>query len=127
MIVQENKPVFFPHHIDLSHRIFLTGDRWTSLTTGWRLGPPPEFELLAAGHGVPHAGAAERVHVLHDDERRLLQRHDGQMVVPLLGSRVEFEAGPHVEPHRQQAPLPLAHLRRRQREREREPRRRPTA
>lgn len=70
----------------------------------------PEFELLAAGYCVPHACAAERVHILHDDKRRLLQSNDGQVVIPLLRSRVQLESRPHVVPHRQWTSLPLANL-----------------
>lgn len=70
----------------------------------------PEFELFAARHSVPHAGAAERVHVLHDDKRRLLQSDDGQVVLTLLRTRVQLKARPHMVPHRQRASLPLANL-----------------
>lgn len=69
-----------------------------------------EFELLAARHSVPHAGSAQRVHVLHDDKRSLLQSYDGQVVLALLRSRVQVEARPHVVPHRQRTSLPLADL-----------------
>lgn len=75
---------------------------WTNIS--------PELELLAARHSVPHTGAAERVHVLHDDKRRLLQSDDGQVVLLLLGRRVQLEARPHVVPHGEGASLPLADL-----------------
>ncbi|TNN83566.1 hypothetical protein EYF80_006084 [Liparis tanakae] len=45
------------------------------------------------------ASAAERVHVLHDDKRRFLQSHDGQVILPLLGRRVQLKARPHVNSH----------------------------
>lgn len=70
----------------------------------------PELELFAAGYGVPHAGATERVHILHDDKRRLLQRYDGQVVVPLLCPTVKLKARPNMVPHCQRTSLPLANL-----------------
>ncbi len=69
------------------------------------------FDLFPAGYCVPHAGPAQRIHIFNNDERSLLQSHDGQVVVSLLRSWVQLKAGPHVVPHRQRASLPLTNLR----------------
>ena len=69
------------------------------------------FDLFPAGHGVPHAGPAQRIHIFHDDEWSLLQSHDGQVVV-LSGccASIQFITRPHMVLHGQGTILPFTHL-----------------
>lgn len=39
------------------------------------------FDVFAAGDRVPHAGAGQDVHVIHNDKGLLLQSHDGEVVL----------------------------------------------
>lgn len=71
-----------------------------------------ELELFSTWHSVPHAGPTERVHVLHNDKRCLLQSHNRQVVLLLLCSSEQLKVRPYVVPHRQRASLPLANLQR---------------
>lgn len=70
------------------------------------------FDLLPAGHRVPHARPAKWIHVLHNDERSLLQCHDGQVVVlPARCPPIQLIARPHVVFHGKGTVLPFANLR----------------
>lgn len=69
------------------------------------------FDVLAARHGVPHAGAREDVHVVDDDEGLLFQGDDGEVVLVRLLVAVGVVPGPHGEQQRQRPVLPAAHLR----------------
>lgn len=66
--------------------------------------------MLPAGHGVPHAGAREPLHVLHDDKGLLLQRDDGQVAVVQLGVAEGVEARPHWVFKRKAAVVQFPHL-----------------
>lgn len=66
--------------------------------------------MLAAGHGVPHAGAGEDVHVVDDDERFLLQGDDGEVVFIRILIAVGVVPRPHGEHQRQRSVLPPPHL-----------------
>lgn len=68
------------------------------------------FDVLPAGHGVPHAGAREPLHVLHDDKGLLLQRDDGQVAVVQLGVAEGVEARPHWVFKRKAAVVQFPHL-----------------
>lgn len=68
------------------------------------------LDVLAAGHGVPHARARQDVHVVHDDKRLLLQSDDGQVVLVCVLVPVRVVPGPHREHQRQGSVLPAAHL-----------------
>lgn len=67
--------------------------------------------MLSAGHGVPHAGAREPLHVLHDDEGFLLQRDDRQVAVVQLGVAEGVETRPHWVFKRKAAVVQFPHLR----------------
>lgn len=68
------------------------------------------FDVLPAGHRVPHAGAREPLHVLHDDKGFLLQRDDGQVAVVQLGVAERVEARPHWVFKRKAAVVQFPHL-----------------
>lgn len=68
------------------------------------------FDVLPAGHRVPHAGAREPLNVLHDDEGFLLQRDDGQVAVVQLGVAEGVEARPHWVFKRKAAVVQFPHL-----------------
>lgn len=53
------------------------------------------LDVLSARHRVPHAGTGEPLHVLHDNERFLLQGDDGQVVVIQLRIAEGVKARPH--------------------------------
>lgn len=68
------------------------------------------FDVLPAGHGVPHAGAGQPLHVLHNHEGLLLQSDDGQVVVIQLSIAERVETRPHRVLHSQAAVVQFAHL-----------------
>lgn len=68
------------------------------------------FYVFPAGHRVPHAGTSEPFYVLHNNERLLLQRDDGQVVVVHLGVTDGVEARPHRVLQCQAAVLQFPHL-----------------
>lgn len=68
------------------------------------------FDVLAAGHRVPHAGAGQTLHVLHDDEGCLLQGDDAQVVVVRLTVPKGVEARPDGILEGQGPVLPPTHL-----------------
>lgn len=68
------------------------------------------FDVLPAGHGVPHAGPGQPLHILHNDEGLLLQSDDGQVVVVQLGVAKGVETRPHRVLHGQAAVVQLPHL-----------------
>lgn len=68
------------------------------------------FDVLPAGHGVPHAGPSESFHVLHDYEGLLLQSDDGQVVVIQLSVTKGVETRPHRVFDRQAAIVQFPHL-----------------
>lgn len=68
------------------------------------------FDVLPAGHRVPHAGAREPLDVLDDNERFLLQRDDGQVAVVQLGVAEGVEARPHWVFKRKAAVVQFPHL-----------------
>ena len=69
--------------------------------------------MLAAGHRVPHAGARQTLHVLHDDEGRLLQGDDAQVIVIRLAVPEGVEAWPDGVLEGQGPVLPPTHLQQR--------------
>lgn len=71
---------------------------------------PLLLDVLAAGHGVPHARARQDVHVVDDDKRLFFQRDDGQVVLVGILVSVRVVPGPHGEHQRQGSVLPAAHL-----------------
>lgn len=68
------------------------------------------FDVLPAGHGVPHAGPGQPLHILHNHEGLLLQSDDGQVVVIQLGIAKRVETRPHWILHGQAAVVQFAHL-----------------
>lgn len=66
--------------------------------------------MLAAGHRVSHAGAGEDVHIVHNDERFLLQGDNREMILICVLITVGVVPWPHWE-HQGQCPiLPTPHL-----------------
>lgn len=68
------------------------------------------FDVLPAGHGVPHAGPGESFHILHDYEGLLLQSDDGQVVVVQLSITKGVETRPHRVLDSQAAIVQFPHL-----------------
>lgn len=68
---------------------------------------------LLARDRVPHAGATQGIHVLHDDKGSLFQGHNAQVIIlTFLRVRVQLKAWPHVIFHLQLLFLPFPHLQR---------------
>lgn len=68
------------------------------------------FDMLPAGHRVPHAGTSEPLYILHDNKRFLLQSDDGQVVVVQLSVTEGVETWPHWVLQCQAAVVQFPHL-----------------